>query len=133
MSTRSAIGYMTPKGNLRAVYCHNDGYLDGVGRMLNENYQAAYKVGQLVETGDLSSVDKEIADCVYFGRDRGEEDTETNQFDSLKDFMGNYGEDFEFVYVYTTKGWTVCEISEYLGEFEFVNLPDAIEKELQGA
>jgi len=120
MSTRSAIGYMTPTGNVRAVYCHFDGHIDGIGSVgetLHENYAAAYKVAQLVENGDISSLGTEIAKSVYYGRDRKEDDTNTKAFVSVDEFMDEFGDDFEYIYLYTRAGWTVSDNGK-----TFVNL-----------
>ena len=73
MSTRSAIGYLTPNGNVRAIYCHWDGYVNnGVGEMLINEWQSAYRVAQLVESGNMSQLGIDIKSSVFYGRDRGE-------------------------------------------------------------
>ena len=113
MSTRSAIGYLTPNGNVRAIYCHWDGgVLNGVGETLITEWQAAYRVAQLVESGDMSKLGVDLKDSVFYGRDRGESDTDTNEFESILEFSSSYlgdGEynDCEYVYLYTRDGWLV--------------------------
>lgn len=57
MSTRSII-YKDGKG----VYCHYDGYLDGVGKVLQENYLDSNKTEQLISNGWISSLGEEIGE-----------------------------------------------------------------------
>jgi hypothetical protein len=38
MATRATIGMVTAEGYIRYIYSHWDGYLDGVGATLLENY-----------------------------------------------------------------------------------------------
>ena len=52
MGTRSAIGYKTPEGKIRAKYSHYDGYPAYTGAMLQEHYTQARKIAQMVELGD---------------------------------------------------------------------------------
>ena len=56
MATRSAIGYKTPEGKIRAKYSHYDGYPAYTGVMLEQHYQQARKIAQMVELGDQSGI-----------------------------------------------------------------------------
>ena len=98
MGTRSRIGVM--HGDVcKSVYCHWDGYLEHNGQILQDHYDSA-KANHLVSLGDLSALRPEIGDqhpfsqfevddmdredfirttenmCTFYGRDRGEENTE---------------------------------------------------------
>jgi hypothetical protein len=98
MGTRSRIGVM--HGDVcKSVYCHWDGYLEHNGVILQEHYNSA-KANHLVSLGDLSSLQSQIGEvhafsyhdlptdevetfkattenmCTFYGRDRGEENTE---------------------------------------------------------
>lgn len=119
MATRSAIGYKTPEGKVRAIYAHWDGYPAGVGRTLVNHYQQARKICQLVELGDVSIVDAEIGvqvdfddraaqegQCVFYGRDRGETGVETREFETVGDFVDHYtGAGSEYFYIYSNGEW----------------------------
>ena len=62
MSTRSRIGIKDPKsGKIRSVYCHSDGYFEGVGLMLHRHYRDTAKIKALIALGDLSTLDKQVA------------------------------------------------------------------------
>jgi hypothetical protein len=44
MSTRSMIGIQQEDGKIEAIYCHYDGYPEGVGQTLADHYQTTDKV-----------------------------------------------------------------------------------------
>lgn len=54
MATRSAIGYATPAGRIRAAYCHWDGYPERQLPILAEHYNALPAVRLLVKPGSMS-------------------------------------------------------------------------------
>ena len=109
MSTRSAIGYKLPNGKIRAKYCHWDGYVEGgVGQTLQESYQAAFKIGRMVELGDMSELAAEIDDCVFYGRDKGESDVGAQDYDDFDDFTTSF-EGCEYFYVWNGNEWLVSK------------------------
>ena len=65
MSTRSRIGLKQANGQIKSIYCHWDGYPEGVGKTLKEHYNSPEKIEELLELGDISSLgtfyDKELA------------------------------------------------------------------------
>ena len=122
MGTRSAIGYKTPQGKIRAKYSHYDGYPAYTGKMLQEHYQEARKIAQMVELGDQSFLAEEIFPTVnthsfntpqegvtiFYGRDRGESDVDAQEFDTVQEFVEYYtGAGCEYFYLHTTGGWIV--------------------------
>jgi hypothetical protein len=138
MSTRSAIGYKTATG-IRAVYCHSDGYVSYNGRILQENYQAAYKICRLIEQGDMSILAAEPMPktanhsfstpdegvVVYYGRDRGETDCETKEFANVDEFeteMSAMG--CEYFYLFNGQEWIVSK-----GNGVFDRVEDLLELE----
>ena len=85
MSTRCSITYKTPEGKFVGIYCHNDGYLDGVGQVLLDHYRDPAKVAELIALGDISSLGERVkpegahtfekpeeGTTVAYHRDRGE-------------------------------------------------------------
>jgi hypothetical protein len=122
MGTRSAIGYKTPEGKIRAKYSHYDGYVAGAGKMLQEHYQEARKIAQMVELGDQSFIAPNVfpssdahsfntpeEGCtVFYGRDRGESNTEAVEFDTVQEFVEYYTDSgCEYFYLHTVNGWIV--------------------------
>ena len=60
MATRSTIAIEYADGTVDQVYCHWDGYLDHNGVLLRDHYSDPFKVRELMDLGDLSSLGKVI-------------------------------------------------------------------------
>lgn len=116
MSTNSTITVRTKKNERKQVYCHWDGYLEGVGKTLLEHYNTKELAIKLVEHGDISSLDvksepttnyhtfesPEGGTTVYYGRDRGETNIEPK---ILKNSESGNSEQFN--YYYDGENWFV--------------------------
>jgi hypothetical protein len=111
--------------DVRAVYCHWDGYLEHNGSLLQKHYSASPKVNNLIALGDLSSLRPEIGDkhlfsslqiddkaeraayeetvkdmCTFYTRDRGE-DAPFKVFPTLKKAEAYFeGSWCEYLYVF---------------------------------
>jgi hypothetical protein len=130
MATRSAIGFVEYDGSITAVYCHWDGYLEGVGATLVKHYNDTYKLLDLLELGDISSLGEELGvkhpfschmtnlspqayDDAYgkmttaYGRDRSE-NCPAKDFADATAFRSHYS-DCDFFYLYDGKEWTYAE------------------------
>ena len=77
MSTHSNIGILGEDGKIEAVYCHNDGYLSGVGATLFFNYQEE-GVKKLIKGGALSAFCSSSSSTFYI-RDGGESLHDSNR------------------------------------------------------
>ena len=120
MSTRSIIGTTQEDGTIRAIYCHFDGYPEGVGATLAEHYSDDVKVEQLINLGNLSSLGKEIGEahdfnksgefpdwCNAYGRDRGEAEQEAESFEIIRELLEYATNSWaEYVYLFNGKEWT---------------------------
>ena len=124
MATRSAIGYKLPTGEVRGIYCHWDGYVENNGKLLQENYQAAYKIAQMVELGDMSALAAEVAECTYYGRDRGETDVGTQTYNDVDEFVTHYADGVQYMYLWNGNEWIVTE-----GDLKFDRVEDLLELE----
>ena len=60
MSTRCLIGRKIENNKVEYIYCHHDGYLDGVGETLKTYYTNNDVIDKLMALGDLSSLGKEV-------------------------------------------------------------------------
>ena len=125
MGTRSMIAIQNPYSkDVRAVYCHWDGYLEHNGSLLQKHYSASPKVNNLIALGDLSSLRPEIGEkhlfssmelpkeqreaheeavkdmCTFYTRDRGE-DAPFKVFPTLKKAQDYFeGSWCEYLYVF---------------------------------
>ena len=118
MATRSRIGMEQPNGEVRSIYCHWDGYPEGVGATLKEHYTNPEKVEALIALGDISVLGRFVdvnipgvvhtfdkpAPCVTvaYHRDRGEEFRAPRVDSSVEAFSRSDIE--EYGYVFTQSG-----------------------------
>ena len=124
MATRSTIAKLGKDGIIKAVYCHNDGYLGHVGKVLEEHYKDESKVDELLSHGDISSLNKNIGEklpfndyklfaekeqCRFYHRDRGE-DFMFNEFESDIEYIEWAAELANgFIYLYAYGYWYVYD------------------------
>jgi hypothetical protein len=119
MATRSRIGIENENGTISSIYCHFDGYPDGVGATLEEHYSNRQKLRMLINLGDISILGEHVATMdehsfdnrkegvtVAYHRDRGEEKREARIDKSLETFS-NY-EQYGYVYTKDEK-WVMFE------------------------
>ena len=104
MATRSNIAIENQDGSVSAIYCHFDGYIDGVGKILQENYNTREKMEQLIALGDISSLGETIEETVAYHRDRGEELQEPMQHKTVPLYFEDQNSDIEYSYCFTLGG-----------------------------
>lgn len=114
MSTKGLIGVKTKEG-WKVVSNHWDSYPECLGKTLYENYITQEEVEELVNLGDLETVDATIDDTVAYGRDFGESDTSPEVCKSLKDVYEVAGEAYaDFVYLFDEGKWEAYEVADDL-------------------
>lgn len=102
MSTRSWVGKIDKFGRYKFIYCHCDGYPEGVGKMLQDHYNTPEKVNALLAIGNVSSIRSTLKETASFSF--GEEAF----FSQEKDFADS---GVEYIYVYTDEGiWKVWKV-----------------------
>lgn len=132
MATRSTIALEFADGTVGQVYCHWDGYLEHNGKLLAQYYTDPYKLRELIDLGDLSSLAPEIGVkhefgnpntyktkqwdiwneqfgkmCTFYNRDRGETGVMARYFKDFADYVANHQEE-EYEYILRTDGkWYV--------------------------
>lgn len=103
MSTRSRIAYNDGKNVYMSVYCHFDGYVEGVGQVLFHYYNDFDKAKALVDGGDMSSVSPNVNDISRY--DDG--DTYPLICEGIKELIDYFDKsDQEFLYVFEDGRWT---------------------------
>lgn len=88
MGTRSLIGLDNGDGTITSVYCHWDGYPEGVGATLLRAYDDEVKVRALLAAGDHSSLGDDPTEGAY--------NDGSNAVTSKR--WGNAGQEFEYLY-----------------------------------
>lgn len=138
MSTRSLIIRKNEEGKYESIYCHWDGYPTCNGVILYNHYNNPERVKKLISLGNLSSLNAFIEPddrvevkhsfgtpqtdtCVFYGRDRHEENTEAKVFDTLSKAL-NQDCWQEYAYVYENNEWRVHDY-EGKNPSEFDEIP----------
>ena len=142
MATRSTIALEFADGSVGQVYCHWDGYLEHNGRILLENYQDPFKLRDLIDQGDVSSLGSEIGVkhpfdnpasygtpeyqsykdefghmTKFYMRDRDEEGCGAKYFKDFADYEANHQYE-EYSYILRTDGkWYV---SDHGGDYKLL-------------
>jgi len=111
MATRSFIGKLNGDGSISGVYCHYDGYPDGVGMTLQEHYLSPEKVDELLALGDLSSLNPGLETTVAYHRDRGDELLPPKVYTDVEQLVKSSFSDIgaEWAYVFHYDGWRTYE------------------------
>ena len=116
MGTRSAIG-IKHGDVVKAIYCHWDGYLEHNGLILAQYYNDSVRINKLISMGDLSILAEKIEPeegeilthtfrepiddvCVFFKRDRGEEDVDFKTFQNEQDYLDNFDMGVDYHYLF---------------------------------
>jgi len=152
MATRSTIALEFADGTIGQVYCHWDGYLAHNGKMLMEYYSNPFVLRDLIDLGGLSSLRPQIGTkhpfsmyeanmtqdeyanlyrdmCTFYGRDRGEGESDANYFKDFADFKDN-GQAEEYDYILrNVNGVTTWFVSDHGGDYML--LTEALAKEAE--
>ena len=124
MSTRSIIGRQNADGQVVGIYCHFDGYPDGVGATLLAHWNDPEKIEALLDLGDLTVLGEVLGEkhpfdtysysdeekarwagwSLAYGRDRGEEGVEAQVFPDADAFAASNSW-AQFVYLFRDGAW----------------------------
>ena len=137
MGTRSTIALEYADGTVGQVYCHWDGYLEHNGMILYKHYSDPFKLRQLMDLGDLSSLGERIGsqhafdkapegECTFYKRDRKENGVSQKMYDNFADYVENHQYE-EYEYILRQDGvWYVGDHGE-----AFVPLADVLAEHLR--
>jgi hypothetical protein len=105
MATRSMIGRINPDDTITAIYCHFDGYPEGVGKDLVKFYDTDEKVNELINLGDISALSSSPESCDSYAK-RGEKDKEARTYSNFEDLL-NVGNHIwaEYFYIFNHDFW----------------------------
>ena len=132
MGTRSTIAVEYADGTVGQVYCHWDGYLEHNGMILYKHYSDPFKVRELLDLGDLSSLGERIGsqhafdkapegECTFYKRDRKENGVNQKMYADYDNYVRCHQYE-EFEYILRRDGvWFVADHSD-----RYVPLADAL-------
>ena len=143
MATRSTIALEFADGTIGQVYAHWDGYLAHNGKMLLEYYSNPFILRDLIDLGSISSLaptigtkrpfshydtelslvefQKQYNDMTtFYGRDRGETNTEARYFNDYLQFLVD-GQEEEYDYILrNVNGVATWFVSDHGGDFKLL-------------
>jgi hypothetical protein len=100
MSTRSTISLELDNASILQVYCHFDGYLEGVGKILKNHYTSFDDVYNLIKRGNLSHLGDTIESSGFYCSDHDDDLDESYQ--SFKNFNSyvklSRKEDYNYIF-----------------------------------
>jgi hypothetical protein len=140
MGTRSTIALEYADGTVGQVYCHWDGYLENNGMILYKHYSDPFKLRDLMDIGDLSSLGERIGtqhafdrapegECTFYKRDRKENGVSQKMFANFEDYLANHQyEEYEYI-LRNDNGVAVWYVADH-GD-RYVSLADALAEHLR--
>jgi len=140
MGTRSTIALEYADGTVGQVYCHWDGYLEHNGMILYKHYSDPFKLRQLLDLGDLSSLGERIGtqhafdqapkgECTFYKRDRKENGVSQKMFKDYDDYLSMHQfEEYDYI-LRNDNGVAVWFVSDHEGNY--VVLADALAEHLR--
>ena len=134
MATRSTIAIEYADGTVGQIYAHWDGYLEHNGKILFEHYQDPFKVRDLIDLGDVSSLGANLGEkhdfderynpetladtrCTFYGRDRGETGCEARMFKNYADYRDN-AQSEEYNYILRQVDGKAVWFVEFYGDYD---------------
>jgi hypothetical protein len=124
MSTHCNIVIKTKDNKYKGVYCHFDGYPEGVGKTLKNNFCNEEMANKLIDLGNLSIVanavridpigqhsysSPEKGTVVAYTRDRGEEWEDNKPMVNI--LISEFRE--SYIYLFEDNKWWLCNLKEF--------------------
>ena len=130
MGTRSTIAIEFADQSVSQIYCHWDGYLENNGQILRDNYTDPFKVRELIDLGDFSSLRDTVAETKEGAYSQRGEDCSARRYMNVDEYFAECqqeeydyilrnveGKAVWFVRCYATDGaWTTMQEAQALIE-----------------
>ena len=126
MGTRSTIAIEFADASVSQVYCHWDGYLEHNGQMLQECYMDPFKVRELMDLGDFSSLRETVEETKEgaYHFNRGEEHTVRRYMNVDEYFAECQQEEYDYI-LRQVEGKAVWFVRCYATDGAWVELHEA--------
>lgn len=96
MPIRSLIGILNENNKINAIYCHYDGYIDNIGDKLIKNYNNIDKVKELINKGNIQSLENDI------NKIKAYDNNEIKEYSSEDEYKK---ENYEYLYLFKNDKW----------------------------
>jgi hypothetical protein len=125
MSTRSTIAIEFADQSVSQIYCHFDGYLSNNGEILRTEYMDPFKVRELIDLGDFSSLRETVEETeegCYSAR--GEDCTARRYMNVDEYFADCQQEEYDYI-LRNIEGKAVWFVRCYATDGAWVTLDEA--------
>ena len=111
MATRSRIATKREDG-YESIYCHWDGYPEGVGATLKEHYTDQVKIDELIALADLSSLGETTTEEHTTSYNRWRNEGTTSKKHKTLEEVKKWAKDqwVEYLYVWNGTEWETYEV-----------------------
>lgn len=126
MGTRSTIALEFADNSVSQVYCHWDGYLDHNGKLLQECYSDPFKLRELIDLGDFSSLRETVEETAEtcYTQTHGEEKNVRRYKDADEYFRECQQEEYDYI-LRNVDGVATWFVRCYATNDEWVTLGEA--------
>lgn len=98
MGTRSTIAIEFADNSVSQIYCHWDGYLDNNGAILQNYYMNPFKVKQLLELGDFSSLRETVEETQEGAYSQRGEDCGARRYMNVDEYFADcQQEEYDYI------------------------------------
>lgn len=104
MNTKAAIGLLYNDKSVLGIICHNDGYVQGVGKTLLKHYNIIEDIHLLIELGTLTELKDTIETTQVSINNRSHRYVKAMLFQSVDDFE-RYYEIADYFYLFDSNCW----------------------------
>jgi hypothetical protein len=129
MATRSTIAIEFADHSISQVYCHFDGYLGNNGEILHDNYTDPFKVRDLINLGDFSSLKDTVEETKLNSYHPNASGVEPRHYTDMVEYETE-GLQEEYDYILRNIGGTATWfVRFYATGQEWITLTEAFDKE----
>lgn len=120
MGTAAMIGIYNEDGSVTASYCHYDGYVEGVGRTLNDHYNTQYDAEIVAKGGYMSA----LYDDYLVTRQEAVHNEKAMKYKSVEEYAkrGSQYSGADYLYLWDGEGWFFVPTYGESKEFEEVQM-----------
>lgn len=119
MSTRCRIGIKNADNSVSSIYCHHDGYVEGVGKTLDKYWNNKDEIIELIASGDISYLEEDLDKTGFYN-----DGSSPKLSDTITEYLELDPVWIEYYYLYEDNKWFVSEGSR----FSFISITDYLSR-----
>ena len=125
MGTRSTIAIEFADASVSQIYCHWDGYLENNGQILRDNYTNPYRVRELIDLGDFSSLRETLEETAEGCYSQRGEDCPARRYMNVDEYFADcQQEEYDYI-LRNVEGKAVWFVRCYATDGAWVTMTEA--------